>query len=571
MTAIPSTGRNAPATDIDFGHYHTYEEMSDGMKRLARDYPELARLHSIGQSHQERELWLMKITNQATGNPEDKPALYIDGNCHGEEVITSEVAFHTIWYALTRYGRDPFVTDLLDTRTLYILPRANPDGAEWSLTTPYHHVGNGHYPFWEEPLSGHRVKDLNGDGHVADMRVVDPAGEWKVSKQDPRLMVMREPGDIGGTYYRLYPEGEIIDYDGLNVGVSKPRHGNLNRQYPANWGPEAVEYGAGELPLNEPEAQAIATFILDHPNITGAQAHHSHAGVILSQLSSMPGEQMPRNDKRLFEFIGQMGARVTGYPLLSPSDHFSPAGTDDVRHGVFTTWLYAFLGLIPYTVEFWDVEAAAGLEKKEWFMERGRSEDELLKLLAWADEHCEGQGYFDWEPFDHPQLGPVEIGGWNRMYVFRNPPAKLIEGMAEKGTLFALRHAACSPLIRIQDLETEQIAPGLHKITAIVSNEGCLSTNLTEMALRLRNIDGVSVTLVPGEQVELIMGAATQDLGHLAGYWERRDPWNAWGPPWHDTRRRAEWQVRVSEGQPAYLKVIASAPKGGTVTQEVEL
>ncbi len=571
MTAIPPADNSQSRVEIDFGKYHTYEEMSDGMQQLADAYPELARLQSIGQSHEGREMWLMEITNLATGRAEDKPALYIDGNCHGEEIITSEAAFHTVWYALTKYGDDPFVTALLDTRTLYILPRQNPDGAEWSLTTPYHHVGNGHYPFWEEPLTGHRTKDLNGDGRATDMRVIDPSGEWKTSEKDPRLMVMREPGDIGGVYYRLYPEGEIIDHDGLDVRVSKPRHGNLNRQYPANWGPEAVEYGAGEVPLNEPEGRAIAEFILAHPNIAGAQAHHSHAGVILSQLSAMPGQAMPARDIRLFEFIGEMGTKITGYPLLTASDHFSPAGIDDVRHGVFTTWLYAFLGLVPFTIEFWDVETEAGIEKTEFFMERGRSDEEMLKLLAWADENCDGQGYFDWKPFDHPQLGTVEIGGWNRMFVFRNPPAKYIEGMAEKGTLFALRHAACSPLIRIQEIETKQVAPGLINITVVIGNEGCLSTNLTEKALQLKNIDGVSATLEFSDDVELIMGSVKQDLDHLAGYWERRDPWNAWGPPWNDTRRKAEWQVRVPVGQQTSLQVIASAPKGGTVRQEVTL
>lgn len=560
-----------PKVTIDFGKYHTHDEMTAGLRALAEAYPELARLSSIGHSHQGRDIWAMEITNRATGAPEDKPALYVDGNCHGEEVIASEAAYYAIWYVLSQYGADPFVTELLDTRALYILPRINPDGAEWSLITPYHHVGNGHYPFWEEPLAGHREKDLNGDGRVTEMRVVDPAGEWKTSALDPRLMVQREPGELGGTYYRLYPEGEIIDYDGLNVRVSKPRHGNLNRQYPANWGPEEVEYGAGPLPLNEPEAQAIAEFILNRPNITGAQAYHSHAGVILSQLSSMPGQAMPQNDKRLFKFIGDMGAKITGYPLLAAGDRFSPAGTDDVRHGTFTTWLYAFLGLVPYTIEFWDVETEAGIEKKEFFMERGRSEGELLTLLAWAEKNLPGEAYFEWQPFDHPQLGRVEIGGWNYMYVFRNPPPQYIQEMSHKSTIFALRHAACSPLIHIQDVTTTQVGPGLYKIEAVIANEGCLSTYLTEIALKLGNITGAAARLEFGEGVELVMGKQTQALGHLAGYWERRDPWNAWGPPWNDTRARASWQVRVRDGADAGLRVVAQAMKGGTTVREITL
>jgi murein tripeptide amidase MpaA len=561
----------ANRVNIDWNKYHTHDEMTAGLRELMAAYPNLARMSSIGLSHQGRDVWAVEITDFGTGEPEQKPALYVDGNCHGEEIIATEAAYYAIWYVLGQYGEDAFVTELLDTRTLYILPRINPDGAEWSLMTPYHHVGNGHYPFWEEPLSGHREKDLNGDGRITEMRVVDPAGEWKASSLDSRLMVQREPGELGGTYYRLYPEGEIVDYDGLNVRVSKPRHGNLNRQYPANWGPEEVEYGAGPLPLNEPEAKAIAQFIVDHPNITGAQAYHSHAGVILSQLSAMPGQVMPKADLRLFKFIGEMGTKITGYPLLTPGDNFSPSGTDDVRHGTFTTWLYAFLGLVPYTIEFWDVETAAGIEKKEWFMERGRTEEELVTLLKWAEQNLPGEAYFDWQPIDHPQLGKVEVGGWNYMYVFRNPPAHLIEDMSHKATIFVLRHAACSPLIRIQEITTRKVGEDLYSVDAVIANEGCLSTHLTQVALKLKNIPGATARLEYGDGVELVTGKATQELGHLAGYWERRDPWNAWGAPWNDTRARASWLVRVRDGASAEISVVAEAMKGGTAVREIVL
>jgi hypothetical protein len=253
---------------------------------------------------------------------------------------------------------------------------------------------------------------------------------------------------------------------------------------------------------------------------------------------------------------------------LSADDNFSPAGTDDVRHGVFTTWLYAFLGVVPFTVEFWDVETEAGIEKTAFFMERGRTEDELLTLLNWADENCDGQGYFDWVPFDHPQLGPVERGGWNRMYVFRNPPAKLIEGMSHNSALFTLRHAAASPLLRVQDVTTTEVAPGLFQVEAIVANEGCMSTFLTEKGKQLGNIPGVQASLDLNASAEFVVGTPTQDLGHLAGYFERPDPWNAWGPPWADVRAKALWQVRVPAGQPCKFRVVAEAQKGGRVTEE---
>ena len=212
-----------------------------------------------------------------------------------------------------------------------------------------------------------------------------------------------------------------------------------------------------------------------------------------------------------------------------------------------------------------------GSRRKSSSWNAGGSEEELLTLLTWAEQNLPGEAYFEWQPFDHPQLGRVEIGGWNYMYVFRNPPPQFIQEMSHKSTIFALRHAACSPLIRIQDVTTTQVGPDLYKIEAIIANEGCLSTYLTEIALKLGNIPGAAARLEFGAGVELVMGRQTQALGHLAGYWERRDPWNAWGPPWNDARARASWQVRVRDAADAGSAVVAQAMKGGTAVREITL
>ena len=34
-------------------------------------------------------------------------------------------------------------------------------------------------------------------------------------------------------------------------------------------------------------------------------------------------------------------------------------------------------------------------------------------MLRWADVHHPGEVFIDWYPFEHPQLGPVELGGWD--------------------------------------------------------------------------------------------------------------------------------------------------------------
>jgi hypothetical protein len=143
--------------------------------------------------------------------------------------------------------------------------------------------------------------------------------------------------------------------------------------------------------------------------------------------------------------------------------------------------------------------------------------------------------------------------------------------MAHPAALFALRNAACSPLVRLQKLEATPMGPGLFRVEAIVGNEGYLPTNLTDIAAKIGYVPTVKARLELGPGVELADGAPEQDLGQLAGFSERRDPWNAWGAPWKDTRKQATWQVRVAPGAAGRLRVVATAQKGGTVTRELAL
>ena len=129
-------------------------------------------------------------------------------------------------------------------------------------------------------------------------------------------------GEEGGTYYRLYPEGLIQNFDGVHVKIEKPFDGNMNRNFPANWSPQ--EYGAGESALSEPESQAMAHFILDQPNICGMCAYHTHGGIILRPSMTKPDSAMSARDLALYKEIGTVGERITGYPTISIYEEFTP-------------------------------------------------------------------------------------------------------------------------------------------------------------------------------------------------------------------------------------------------------
>jgi murein tripeptide amidase MpaA len=481
---------------------------------------------------------------------------------------------------LENYGKDDRVTWLLDNTTFYIIPRMNPDGAEISLTTGHHWCGNGRYLPGEEQTRGLCQQDINGDGLIVQMRIEDPAGEWRVSDEDPRLMVLRQPGDVGnGTYYRLYREGVIRgDWDGVTFEVEKPRDGNMNRNFPTGWRGEFRQYGAGEHPLSEPEANAVARFILDRPNIAGMQCYHTHGGLHLRPSLVAPDDSLPRFDLALYKTIGAMGTEVTGYPVISVYEEFT-TDPDKPRVGSLMQWSYDEMGIITFSTELWNPELAAGIEHPAKYQVRARSTEDEIKLLQYNDEHLGGKGFVEWTPFDHPQLGKLEIGGWTHMYTFRNPPPvsfatteaakQFIFNTIHNNCLFTLMHAAATPLVRIRDMTSEALGANLHKITAIVANEGYLPTHLTQRALQHGTAESVHVSLDLPDGVELAMGGQTQDIGHLAGRDERNAPWSPWMREWSHTKSKAEWLVRASHG--VQLAVKASAQRAGTHRREVTL
>lgn len=560
---------------IDFSEYFLYDTLTAHLHGMA-SASEFATLESLGKSHRGRDIWCMTLTNPRTGTHDSKPAFYIDGHIHAEEVATSHTALYTIYYLLSQYGKDELVTWLLDNMTFYIIPRMNPDGAEISLTTAHHWCGNGRYLPGEEQTAGLCQEDINGDGLIVQMRILDPNGEWKVSEKDPRLMVLRDAGEVGGTYYRLYREGKIRgEWDGVTFDIQKPRDGNLNRNFPAGWRGEFRQYGAGDYPLSEPESRAVAEFLLAHPNISGMQCYHTHGGLLLRPSLVEPDSTLPRADLAVYKRIGAMGTALTGYPVISVYEEFT-TDPDKPRVGSLMQWSYDEFGIITFSTELWNPEAASGIKEPAKYQVRGRSEEDELTLLAFNDEHLGGNQFVDWTPFDHPQLGRVEIGGWAHMYLFRNPPPasvaktdharQMLQDTIHNNTLFTLKHAATTPLVRVQSVDVEPLADGLYKLKAIVANTGFLPTNLTQRALAHGTAGGVQVTLDGGE---LLMGRRTQDIGHLAGRDERTATWSPWLREWSNTHAVLEWLVRANSGDE--ITVSAGAQRAGRHEMAVRL
>lgn len=556
-----------PKVDIPFDTYHDYDAMTAYLHALTAAYPDLCKLTSIAKSFRGREVWMATLTNPATGPVQEKPGFYIDAQIHAEEHATSATALYAIWYLLTNYGTDEECTRLLDGQVFYVIPRINPDGAEYSLKEPYHPwCGNGRFLPGEDRIDGLIPQDINGDGYIVNMRVRDPKGEWKKSPTEPRLMVQREPGEEGGEYYRVYPEGMIRDYDGVHVKIVPGNDGNMNRNFPINWSPQ--EYGAGIYPFSEPEAMGMGQVILNHANICGMCAYHTHGGIILRpSMMKMDADMSPR-DLSLYKDLGAVGTRLTGYPTISTYEDFTP-DKSKARHGSLKDWVYEEMGIICFSTELWDLERTAGVEKTGYYNLGPRDAETQEKIFRWVLDNVGDHGFRDWEPYDHPQLGQVEIGGMVYIWSYRNPPGHLLQDICHRNTMFNLRHAAAAPRVAVDELTVEALGTDLFKVSAVVSNHGYLPTNLSDVAIQNKVAKPVTIS-IDAEQAELVMNPRQADLGHLAGRNERRYNWSPWGQQWSAVTKKVEWLVR-STGPGAGITVTAASEKGGTHRRSLPL
>jgi hypothetical protein len=218
-------------------------------------------------------------------------------------------------------------------------------------------------------------------------------------------MVAREPGEFGGEYYRLMPEGTLQHWDGCRSSVNRDREGlDLNRNFPAYWRQEHEQLGAGPYPTSEPEVRAMVDFIVTHPNIGAAVSFHTHSGVILRPMGT---QQRRRHDARGPVDLssgfraGRQAHRLPGHQHLWHDFKYHPkeiiTGTQD--------WVYEHLGALFWTVELWAPNKEAGITGYKWIdWYRDHPVEDDLKLLKWSDEQCGGQAHVDWRPFRHPQL-----------------------------------------------------------------------------------------------------------------------------------------------------------------------
>ncbi|MCH7527241.1 MAG: hypothetical protein IID39_07375, partial [Planctomycetes bacterium] len=478
MVALSILVAGAPATaqkqhpsrvNLTFNHFYNYNDIVDALKLLANAYPELVTLESIGKSVEERDMWMVTINNPATGADRDKAAIYIDANVHGNEIQGAETCLYTIWFLTKNYGVVDKITELVDQRAFYILPMVNPDGRAYWFDYPStpHSSRSGKKPTdndFDGLYDEDGPDDLDGDGFITTMWKKDPNGRWRRSAGDPRVFE-RVPRDEKGEYDRLGSEGIDNDGDG-SINEDGAGGYDMNRNWPSDWQPGYIQYGAGEYPFSYPETESIGRFLVDHPNVAAVQSYHNSGGMILRG----PGAEYrdvayPRADHRVYDEIGKTGEEMLPFYryLVIYKDLY------DV-HGGFVTWTYEGLGIFSFTNELWASAQYFGKREEGGFFGGDRK-----KRMKFNDLLQFGEVYRELKPYDHPTYGEIEIGGWTK-YSSRVPPTFMLEELCHRNAAFTLYHADQMPLLEFSDTKVESIEDGVWSVTVEVKNTRVIPT-----------------------------------------------------------------------------------------------
>lgn len=557
-------------TTFKYDHYFAYEELSKDLEQLAESYPDLVDLKANCLTLEGRKQYVVTLTNKKIGDALDKPAFYLDGNIHAGEVTSSMCAMHTIDYLVTNYDSDKQVQKILDEMTVYVIPRVTPDGAETYLNSP--HTLRSVNRVTEEEKGGIDEKDLDDDGVIRMMRIKSEYGAWKKDKEDPDLMILRDPGDWEGEFYDIYPEGVLERYDGdENLKVKKDPWGlDFNRNFPFGWFPEPRQSGAGVYPLSNVETKAIADFVLAHPNIGGAAIGHTSGGLLLYPPGTHSSEKTPSYDIMILKAIAKMGEEELGYKPLNIFDSFI-GSQENYDSGALDDWMFETQGIPAYTVEFWDLASKVG-EPIKWGEQKGDIYESLKRfsaVLKWVKENAP-QYFMSWKEIDHPDFGKVEIGGFNYKFTHQNPPEDFLLKEVENDTRFNIRFIKALPKLVIDELNAKQVSDEVYEITAVIGNKGYLSTSLTDTALLNKYAKPVYVNIEGGE---ILSGKQETQIEDLQGYAKTMTGVYYYGNITTDknalARKKLKWLIKAKKGDTVSIK--AKQVKAGKVSKTITL
>lgn len=574
------------ATDkLTFDLYHTPDVQYTWYRRWAEKYPDITELYEIGKSFEGRPILQMTITNKKTGKPTNKPAAYFEGGRHSGEITGSESVLWLTNHLLENYGKDPKITKLIDTKTIYVRPENNPDGATLYYYTAQSNRSTVHPNDNDRDglLDEDGGDDLDNDGVMYQIRKkLDKdsklKGNAKLDERDPSGRLMKRVPEGEGDYY-LISEG--IDNDGDGKYNEDGIGGlDLHRNYTMNWRPDDgndltgngwTQGGSGEYPLSELETRHVVMFLLQHPHVSVVNSMDTSVPMHLRAPSTSKGEEsMFPADLKIYKHMDSLGLSFTNYPwagdvyytynMRSKINRFTgEPNKPSPLFGHGPEFGYFQYGSVWYGDELWNNGAMKDYNKD------GEYDD--YDALRWDDEENGSKGFKPWTKMTHPELGEVEIGGFHPKFFSQNGPPSQLEKWAAKQARFNLAMAFELPQVEITDAAVKALKNGEYEIKVKWTNTGKLPVALEQAKLvKIVQEDRVSLDIDKeltkgGKDAKVtIVSPEIKDKTIYAGYTGVRE------------KKEATFKVKLNNVQgPVKVKVKLVSTRGGVQEKEVTI
>jgi hypothetical protein len=611
---------------INFTSFHGYTGTVKYLKEIAKAYPGITKLETIGESGMGRPVYVLIISNVNTGNTIDqfvelrnarkeavrnvapqenhlgKPGQWICGATHGNEYTGTEVCLYIIDKLVSLYGNDAQVTDVVDNQVFYVCPVMNPDGVFNSVEKGIPQRSNSLMKDDDKDgkINEDGPEDMNGDGLLSWFRYKDKKGRYVLDDQDPRLMVRIGPNEkTDKERYSMVLEGIDNDKDG-KVNEDDESGFDLNRNYPEGWfTPDGYQGGTGDYATSAPETQAVAEFFVTHPNIHQAQFFHTSGGFTYRPMGSSSDDSMQPEDIAVYDFVlGKKYVELIGETIpdawenpdsldvykrklknssknkyAAKRGYEMPTGwvvswneTEDKRYsyGLQADWAYMQLGIFSLTTELFSYRRDL---PGQTFSGKDARNDYQRAALKYQEENFGGRYFVDWTPAKHDEFGEGEVGGWLTQYGSNNSfPGEMLESICETHWQYEKFRAGLMPRVNIVSAEARVLEQTgnerVVEVKAKIENSGQLATHLAVGQRLPLNRQDVVWLIGDRDKVEFLQGAPWQTLGFLGGAMKIPEV----RPRKNDGE--VKWIVRIKGNDD--LKVVVTSQRGGTAVHNVE-
>ena len=241
-------------------------------------------------------------------------------------------------------------------------------------------------------------------------------------------------------------------------------------------------------------------------------------------------KKMNQEDLAVFRQLAAWGETFTGYPTVSGYEEFTYE-PDKPLYGDLVDFAYHQRGALAYVCELWDVFAELGMERARPFADvyarLGRDE---MKKLAELDARHGSRIFRPWRPLAHPQLGDVEVGGFDPIVGVFNPPFERVAEICDAQSAAYLRAMALAPRLALSTPRVEALGADVYRVVVDVRNDGYLGTYVLASAKELAFDVDVYLACTGTGGAEVDSEHARVRVGHLDGWGRGRHSETPWWP-----------------------------------------